>query len=84
MALTARTDLASTRRFIGLVARRHRSWRRATEAYKTAALLAKKASSPLILKIGQKLLYSKFRVATLRKQRYDVSLFCFVYWVVIF
>jgi hypothetical protein len=76
--------VASTWRRRGLVARRHISWRRATEAYKTAALLAEKTSSPLSSKLRQKLLYSKFRVATLRRSRYDVSLVRFVYWVVIF
>jgi hypothetical protein len=68
----------------GLAARRHISWRRATEAYKTVALLAEKTSSPLSSKLRQKLLYSKFRVATLRRPRYDVSLIRFVYWVIIF
>jgi hypothetical protein len=76
--------LGLTWRRRGLVARCHKSWRRATEAYKTVALLAEKASSPLNSKLRQKLLYSKFRVATLRKQRYDVSLIRFVYWIVIF
>jgi hypothetical protein len=76
--------VASTRRRRGLVARRHRSWPPATEAYKTAALLAEKTSSPLNSKLRQKLLYSKFRVATLRRLSYGVSLIHFVYWVVIF
>jgi hypothetical protein len=49
-----------------------------------AALLAEMTSSPLNSKLRQKLLYSKFRVATLRRPRYGVSLICFVYWVVIF
>jgi hypothetical protein len=34
--LAHRADMALTRRRCGLVARRHRSWRRATEAYKTS------------------------------------------------
>jgi hypothetical protein len=59
VALAARADLA-TRHRRGLVAQSHRSWRRATEAYKTVALLAEKVSSPLISKLRQKLLYSKF------------------------
>jgi hypothetical protein len=49
-----------------------------------AALLAEKTSSPLNSKLRQKLLYSKFRVATLRRPSYGVSLVRFVYWVVIF
>jgi hypothetical protein len=37
----------------GLIARCHRSWRWATEAYKTAVLLAEKSSSPLNSKLRQ-------------------------------
>jgi hypothetical protein len=47
-------------------------------------LLAEKTSSPLNSKLRQKLLYSKFRVATLGRARYGVSLIRFVYWVVLF
>jgi hypothetical protein len=68
----------------GFVARRRRSWRRATETYKTVALLAEKSSSSLISKLRQKLMYSKFRVATLHRPSYGVSLIRFVYWVVLF
>jgi hypothetical protein len=45
--------LGLTWRRRGLVAQRHRSWRRATEAYITAALLAEKSSSPLNSKLHQ-------------------------------
>jgi hypothetical protein len=47
-------------------------------------LLAEKTSFLLNSKLHQKLLYSKFRVATLHRPRYGVSLIRFVYCVVLF
>ena len=49
-----------------------------------AVLLAEKSASPLNSKLRQKLMYSKFRVATLHRPSYGVSLIRFVYWVVLF
>jgi hypothetical protein len=76
--------MALTRRRCGLVAQRYRSWRRATEAYKTAALLAESSRFPLISKLHQNLLDSKIRVGSLRRPWYGAQLICFVYWVVSF
>jgi hypothetical protein len=81
---TPRADLASMWRRCGLVAWRHRSWHRATEAYKTAALLAESSTIPLISKLCQIYLDSKIRGGLLRRPRYGAQLICFVYWVVSF
>jgi hypothetical protein len=79
-----RADMALTRRRCGLVARRYRSWRRATETYKTTALLAESSTFSLISKLRQDLLDSNIRVGSLRRPRYGAQLICFVYWVVSF
>jgi hypothetical protein len=79
-----RADLTSMWRRRGLVARRHRSWHRATEAYKTAALLAESSTISLISKLHQIYLDSKIRGGLLRRPRYGAQLIYFVYWVVSF
>jgi hypothetical protein len=79
-----RADLTSMWRRRGLVARRHKSWRRATETYKTVALLAERSTIPLISKLRQIYLDSKIRGGLLRRPRYGAQLICFVYWIVSF
>jgi hypothetical protein len=76
--------MALTRRHRGLVARRHRSWRRATQTYKTGRAAGREHHIFSHFKTSSKLLDSKIRVGSLRIPRYGVQLIRFVYWVVFF
>jgi hypothetical protein len=71
VALAARAGVASTRP----PARRHRSWRRATEVYKTTTLLAKKSSFSLNSKLPQSCSIQSFELEYFVDQLLGV---CFV------